>query len=231
MMGIRERKEREKEARHEEILNAAESVFFSKGLSEATMDHVAAEAELSKGTLYLYFRSKEDIYLAVSLRGMEILRTMFEQAASTDTPVIQRIEKLEDAYYAFFLDHRKYFRMFNLFENPDFQTHVSPDMMEQCAVSDSKLWKVVIDLIQEGIDQGMLHKGLDPLEVAVMLWSNANGLMRLMDRMTDYWKQHMGVDLDAAMRKSNRFLLEAMMTDKAKKEYGSLLMYHGTNEG
>ena len=57
-MGIHERKEREKEHRRDEILNAAQKVFFEKGLQSATMDEIAEAAELSKGTLYLYYGSK-----------------------------------------------------------------------------------------------------------------------------------------------------------------------------
>ncbi|MDL1893205.1 helix-turn-helix transcriptional regulator, partial [Sphingobacteriales bacterium CHB3] len=52
-MGIIERKEREKEQRREEIVTAAEKIFFEKGLAIATMDEIAEAAELSKGTLYL----------------------------------------------------------------------------------------------------------------------------------------------------------------------------------
>ena len=60
-MGIAERKEREKEHRRNTILDAAEEVFFSKGINLATMDEVAERAELSKGTLYLYFKNKEEL--------------------------------------------------------------------------------------------------------------------------------------------------------------------------
>ena len=77
-MGINERKEREKEHRREEIISSAEKVFFEKGLQTATMDEIAERAELGKSTLYLYYKSKEDLYLAVLLRGTEILLQKFE---------------------------------------------------------------------------------------------------------------------------------------------------------
>jgi TetR/AcrR family transcriptional regulator len=70
-MGITERKEREKEHRKEEIIDAAQKVFFEKGLLLTTMDEIAEIAELSKGTLYLYYKSKENLYLAVMMRGTE----------------------------------------------------------------------------------------------------------------------------------------------------------------
>jgi AcrR family transcriptional regulator len=72
-MGTAERREREKEERRNSILDAAEKVFFSKGVREATMDDIAEEAEVSKGTIYLYFGSKEEVYLGIDLRALKIL--------------------------------------------------------------------------------------------------------------------------------------------------------------
>ena len=51
VLGVAERKEREKERRREDIVNAAAKVFFNKGVDHATMDDVAEAAELSKATL------------------------------------------------------------------------------------------------------------------------------------------------------------------------------------
>jgi len=55
------RREREKLAHRAEIIDAALRVFARKGFFQATLDEVAQEAEFSKGALYLYFSSKEDI--------------------------------------------------------------------------------------------------------------------------------------------------------------------------
>ncbi len=68
-MGIEERKQREKEERYNVIVDAAETVIFSKGIEQATMEEIAREAELSKGTLYLYFRSKNELYTAIARFG------------------------------------------------------------------------------------------------------------------------------------------------------------------
>lgn len=55
------RREREKAAHRKEIMDAAIRVFARRGISSATLDEVAQEAEFSKGTIYLYFSSKEDL--------------------------------------------------------------------------------------------------------------------------------------------------------------------------
>jgi len=61
-MGVKERREREEHLRLEAILAAAERVFSRHGYHEARMDDIAAEAELSKGALYYYFQSKDEIF-------------------------------------------------------------------------------------------------------------------------------------------------------------------------
>lgn len=64
------RKEREREARREAILDAAARVFSVKNYFEATLDEIASEAELAKGTLYNYFEDKQDIFLSLIERGL-----------------------------------------------------------------------------------------------------------------------------------------------------------------
>jgi TetR/AcrR family transcriptional regulator len=215
-MGIQERKGREKEARREEIISAAERVFIEKGLNASTMDEVAEAAELSKGTLYLYYRSKEDLYLAFALRGMEIMHKLFQDAVSTEEDSIKCIVNLEEAYYTFFRDYRHYFRALYFFESPEFQTQVSEPMRVQCFVMDRKVWDFVTQVMRRGIEEGFLHDDLDPFEAGIMLWSNANGLLRLIDRHESYWKEVMNIDLEKTLRKSNALLIEAMMTERAQ---------------
>lgn len=53
------------EERKAQIINAAEDVFTKKGFDEARMDDIAEETGLSKGTLYLYFKSKDDLIIAI----------------------------------------------------------------------------------------------------------------------------------------------------------------------
>jgi TetR/AcrR family transcriptional regulator len=226
-MGIQERKEREKEARREEIINAAQRIFFERGLSTSTMDEVASAAELSKGTLYLYYRSKEDLYLAVTLRGMEVMYSMFEKAVSTGENGLKLLLNLEEAYYEFFRGHRQYYQMMFFFESPEFQKQISENMLELCTTVDRRIWELVSNTVKKAIDEGFLHGQLEPLEVGIMLWSNSNGFFRLIDRNEKYWQDTVGVNLDQTLRKSNALLLEAMMTERALQMYPELAPYHG----
>ncbi|MBI3786960.1 MAG: TetR/AcrR family transcriptional regulator [Ignavibacteriales bacterium] len=222
-MGIHERKEREKEQRREEILNAAQKIFFEKDLQASTMDEIAEAAELSKGTLYLYYKSKEDLYLAVMMRGIETLHTMFCAVISVKRPIAVRLAMLGEAYFQFFLKYRNYFRMFYFFQNPQFHKQVSPEIMEACTMANQKLWQLVIGLIQKGIEEGSLRPNLQPAEAAVMLWSSSNAIMTRMDTQGEYFKSVMKVDLEQTLQQSNILLLESMLTDKAKPVYRAFI--------
>jgi AcrR family transcriptional regulator len=62
------------EFRRRAILDAARKVFARKGFADGIMDDIAAEAGLAKGTLYLYFGSKKEIYKALLHHDMEALK-------------------------------------------------------------------------------------------------------------------------------------------------------------
>ncbi len=72
-MGTKSRRLREKENRINEIRAAAKKVFFEKGYKHATIDEIAAEAEVSKGTIYLYFKTKDELYIYLMMPALEEL--------------------------------------------------------------------------------------------------------------------------------------------------------------
>ncbi len=61
-MSTADRREREKEKRRNDIIDVAEKLIFSKGYENVTMDDIARETELARGTLYLYFKNKDGAY-------------------------------------------------------------------------------------------------------------------------------------------------------------------------
>jgi AcrR family transcriptional regulator len=210
-MGIPERKERENEHRKEEILKAAQEVFFEKGLQSSTMDEIAEKAELSKGTLYLYFKSKEDLYLAVLIEGMGILYRMFDDAIRQSASPAEAIEQLGLTYHRFYLEQRNYFRMFHFFQSPQFHKQVSEEMMAACTLQNQKVWDLAMRVIERGRREGVFRTDLHPAEMAVILWSAMHALMMRMDYQGEQWKRTMNIDLEQVLHTSNRIILEAMM--------------------
>ncbi len=217
-MGTHERKEREKEQRRDEIVKAATKVFFERGLQSATMDEIAEAAELSKGTIYLYYKSKEDLYLAVMNNGSTVLFEMFDKAVAKASTTIERIRILADTYQEFFRQHRNYFRMFHFLQNQQLHKQVSPEMREIAQLHQQRIWDLAVGVLRRGVEEGILRNDVEPAEMAVVLWSASNSLLMQIDYQYEHWKHTVGIDIESVLRHSNNLLLEAIMTDEGRAE-------------
>ena len=106
------RKEREYLAHRREILRAAEKVFAAKGFFHTTMSKVAEAAEFGTGTLYKYFKSKEDLYFTlIEVKGEEINRLVTEELARI-APAKERIGNVVRIQFEFIERNRDFFRIF-----------------------------------------------------------------------------------------------------------------------
>src|SRR5580704_4240762 len=100
------------EFRKSELLSAARTVFARRGFHEATIDDIAREAGVAKGTVYLYFESKHQIYLGALRDGIEMLNREMRAEAAAPTVVKDKLRKLIATKLLFFEEHRDFFQIF-----------------------------------------------------------------------------------------------------------------------
>ena len=106
----RSKKQVVSEFRQSEIITAARKVFAEKGYINTTVDEIAAVAALAKGTIYLYFESKEQIYNAVLANDLETLRLTIEKIAAAGT-ALEKISAYINARFEYCEQRRDFFRM------------------------------------------------------------------------------------------------------------------------
>lgn len=222
-MGIIERKEREKERRRDEIIDAARKVFFDKGLVTATMDEIAEAAELSKATLYLHFPSKEELYLAVAMCGLRTLHGTFQEIIDRESSVVRTLHLMKEAYMEFYRTHRQYVHMFSFLQMSQFHKQVSDQMRSSCDAENDRHWEAIINLLRRGIAQKIIRDDIDPTEMAIVLWTNASSLMLRADNEHDMWKRRRNIDLRKTMDTSFRMTIDAILTPAARLEYQAML--------
>jgi AcrR family transcriptional regulator len=125
----RTRKDVVTEFREAEILAAARRVFARRGFAEASMEEISHAAGLAKGTLYLYYSSKQELYRAALRAGIMELTEALERGLAAAPSLAARIEAYVTTKVAYFEEHRDFFQMY-LAEfgnaacgafNPDFQ--------------------------------------------------------------------------------------------------------------
>jgi len=173
-MTLVERRAREREARRRSILDAARDTFLEQGIAATTMDDIARRAELSKGTLYLYFRSKDEMCFALLLEASEALVRAMQGAVVPDRHPLEQLRQMAITYYRFYLSQPDYFRFMFVVEHQPYRGRVSEELLEQWAVMGRLGVQVLADILQRGQEQGLIRP-LDPWQTAVAFWSAVTG--------------------------------------------------------
>lgn len=179
-MGIAERKEREKTKRKNDIVDAAEKLFFTKGFINTAMDEIAAEAELSKGTLYLYFKSKEDLYLAINHRGLSILEKMFKSASLKGENGLAKTYNIGQAYFEFSNKYPNYFNAMIYYESHDIDLDLHESSAQSCEEQGQRVLAVVASAIEQGISDESIRADIDPMDAATVLWAHSTGVIMIL---------------------------------------------------
>ena len=198
-MGIQERKEREKERRRQQIIVAAKRVFSEKGFNKSTMEDIASEAELSPGTLYLYFKNKEELYASLSLRILQYLHIRVEHVnKETDLSPEQKLEKLIEAMYDVYdFDPLIIINMFHL-QSSETLKNLSPRLMTQIEELSRKSIGAISNIFREGVAKGVFIEK-HPVALSDIFWSLFSGVVlweaskKIMNDDKDYLKKTLAI--------------------------------------
>jgi len=98
--------------RRDEILDAAAKVFARKGFARTKVEEIANALGVAKGTIYLYFRSKEALFLAVADRTMSLLQNRVRSKAAEIADPLQRMSAAAYEYLGFFEENPELFEIF-----------------------------------------------------------------------------------------------------------------------
>jgi AcrR family transcriptional regulator len=205
-MGIQERKERERERRRQQIIVAAKKVFSEKGFNKATMDDIAGQAELSPGTLYLYFKNKEELYASLSLRILQYLHIRVEHVENArDLDPEQKLDSMIAAMYDVYeFEPLVIINMFHL-QSSETLKHLSPELIQEIKVLSRKSIGGMARIFAEGIERGTFIKK-HPVALSDVFWSLFSGIVlwttskKIINKDQDHLKETLAVGFDIFKR-------------------------------
>jgi len=176
IMGIKERKEREKERRRQQIMVAARRVFSDKGYSRATMEDIANEAELSAGTIYLYFKNKDELCASLTLRILQYLQMRVEHVYNEQKLGIkEKINSLKEALYDVYeFDPLILRNMFHLHSSETFK-NLSSELLDEINRLSRKAIQTIGMVFKDSL-QGGVFADRDATEIAYVVWAVFSGL-------------------------------------------------------
>lgn len=174
------RKERERKAKYESIIDAAIHVMKVKGFEHATMDDIAEAAEIGKGTLYLYFKSKATLFLTISERGSRLLNQQIAKILLLEESGISLIEKMGFTYLNFIRENPLYFTAFNYFEHTLNEGKITDTaIMEQCENNAREAMTYIVRALQIGMQDGSIKNSFNPKELGLIIWGASKGVIHM----------------------------------------------------
>lgn len=176
-----------RERKTNEIIDAAETVFFSHGFNGTTMENIATELELTKPALYRYFKNKKDLYYAVVLRGTIILSEMMEKEVESKNTGLEKILATGTAYYKFY---KKYPDYSKLMLNSKNDTHLSKECINLQKLSEYNKTHLTImcDAIEIGKQDKTIRNDIDTFMTALYLVESTTANIQLSERLDETFK-------------------------------------------
>lgn len=178
-MGSPEKRKKEKENKKNTILKAARKLFFDRGFKFVTVDSIAAKAGVSKGSIYLYFDSKEEIYAQVLITDNIELNKNIKIFSTREAPAAELLLEFSQIYINYFLDHNELFRILMTFMLQTEQMNLTQEQNTELIRTTNDNIKVISTIIQRGIDSGEFAPIIDIRQAQNAIWGLFNGIISL----------------------------------------------------
>ena len=199
-MGTEERRKREKAQREALIKKSASKLFAKKGFEYTTLADIAKAAELSKGTIYLYFRSKEDLFFSIiepalaqtNNRLMVVTSDIMEMADVT-------LKKITETLYEDYIARPEVSHLVWRYKAKEHKELMTEEKLARLRHLMKWNLKKTEEIIARGIDQKLFSPS-DPKLISIIYWNTVMGVLQFQEnRLDDKHKDYRKSTLDMAV--------------------------------
>lgn len=173
-MGITERKEREKEEMRELILKAAQKVFLENGYEKTSIRGIADAIEYSPATIYLYYRDKNELLLALHVSAFQKMMIEFSVVASVKDP-FEKLIALGHQYIKFAVENPELYDLMFIMQAPIEALACKNESWEDGL----KSFEYLILLVTDCVEAGVFRKDLEIETACHTIWSYMHGLVSI----------------------------------------------------
>lgn len=180
-MGLKERKERDKMEMKDKILQSAHQLFVDKGFEQVSIRNIAEAIEYSPATIYLYFKDKDEIFLALHGEAFKNFNAFVAPIITIKDP-LERLFALGEKYMEFAYEYPKYYEIMFITESPMRCEENSEEWKEG-----ERTLAFLEGIVEECKGEGHF-KGQNTKVLSFGIWSFMHGMvsLRLRDRLKVY---------------------------------------------
>ena len=207
---IQKRRERERSQRIQSILDAAKKIFYSKGYIKATMDEIALEAEISKPTIYTYFKTKDDLFFSLMLPVVEDIGT---HLAAIESAVAENryesgeslIRNLFERLLQTYEKEPVTFGIVQLFQQTGLVWELNPDIQLALNNKGRRNFETLRRILRSAIKQGLLRKS-NVYQLGDVIWGMFVGIVQLEAIKSQHREEN--TFLKPALRLAQRIIID-----------------------
>lgn len=161
--------------RRESIMKVATNLFYDKSFHDVTMDEIAEEVGVAKGTLYLYFSSKEKLYLEILESSFEAIESVLHKEVEKNDPAPKKLKKVLTIIFNFYMENRKVLKILGRDETHLIREHY--ELTERWRLKRISLYEKII---RKGIKEGTF-KNQNVRLSAIILYGSIGAVMSFYD--------------------------------------------------
>jgi AcrR family transcriptional regulator len=169
MTNAQERKAQERQARRRRIQEAARAVFSERGYAGASIELIARAAQLSVGAIYLYFRSKEDLYVSLIEDTMTVFDVEMAQLRD-QANVSNRLRETWSILVRWAEKDPEGPRILRLLAQPAIRPQLSDEVVAAVSTGLGRVQEHIATCVADGIHAGV-YRQVNAAEVADLAWS------------------------------------------------------------
>jgi len=176
-MGIAERRKREKRMRQRMIQDAALELFMQKGFYTVKMEDISEKAELSIATIYIYFKSKDELYASLIDIALEYLYDLVREVyENEDLPANEKFMAYKEAMYKTYREHPTILRIIIHIQLYDTLKTLDRKLLDHLNEKGRQIIDIFAGTYDEGVKQGVFKEG-HGVAHADILWAIFTGLV------------------------------------------------------
>jgi len=202
------KKERLSEFNRKNILETTKRLFLKKGITQTTMDDIAREAEYSKSTVYVYFKSKDEIYNHIILEYIGILKTCISKALTSSRGFPDGYFAVCGALVDFYNTYPLYFE--SILDEIKIPKDESETVLTQIYEVGEEINLIIEDYIKACISKKQIRTVLNPLQATFTIWAALSGIITLANKKEAYINKAMKITKEEFMRNGFELLLESI---------------------
>lgn len=175
---IQQRREEEKNARRQQILDAAEAVISKRGWEATNFGDIAKRARLSRSLVYFYFPTRDDLFHAICERGLRLLERLFLEAIAKHPLGVDQLGAIGRAYHRFSEEEPLYFELISVSHARECEKGQDSAQAEEAHDRGQRCLDLVVRALSNGLKDRSVRASLgDPRQTAVAVWAFTHGLI------------------------------------------------------